>query len=1018
MKLIVRFILITLLAVFPINTSFAGASDWTTKAKNLQESYVKMTNEKYLPCFTLSAPSIPEFTENDEVNKQLFTEFENNMNNWLVGIEKIIIEKCRPQSNSINWDTEVSNAINNFYTKLKALIPNYCVEVSLNRPKFTGDQVRDGEIYNDWINTTFNTWGNQMVSENKIKCAQQNQDVSPERIELIENFKKWVEEAQSFYFGLVNKAIQSKFGFGSYRWIVSTPQPSYDDYNNPTLEKFSIYKNSLAKWADNEILNLRIENFTAQEIVPKNLKNIEICQTKLKEKSLALDISQKAYNNYSGLWNDTNKLQQSLKDKYGNINQAYQDYYKLILLEIDRLNLIWQTFDIGENLKGICGLTTQEIYNQWTNIESQRIELIKKFEDLLVTTLYISESIQQQETRNDSYDDPAIFYEQVDHYYMKYVTSQVDWLKSLGINFSFSSSPPKKPVWTNSKDGINAKLVNEFISNIGKWWAIEAPRIDEAYTQYNLKNIQTWSKNIQLNWSDYVIRAAFEKFGSGGTYKFLNPLPAPSQGLLSNPSKVLMESFEDSLMSWATFEVKNLRPENYTPINNGEVEGQIKLCLSSIDKAKIYYGRFDSQISYLTYIWSDYNRLVEVLKAKNLNLLQYRVQIDQEVQNPYLSDLYDIVPQLLSGVKANCGKSNETSKIWTETYQQLEKEVSKLQNFLGVISKYYDQYRFTEPKLIPQIGKIIQIVGGCQVEILNYDPTFRWYAKGNMVVDVNGVATITNGSVDQYLSTSKAGYQTVNNIEGMFKCPGIPKAGINTIDVQSPKMSLLSLSKSELYKGQSFVVSVLITDNKEVNSFSISVVDQIGQSFSCYDGVAWKLRTQGDSNVGVYQIECWIRSVSYDGNWKLTGSATDLNFNTAGFELSQLKILYGEAPKINFESTVSNPIEKDVNTSRTIVSAQSIAPLIKSKVEDENEEALLLVAAQKIVNLPKTTRLSSLNSLTSIKNQINVVIETPKICKYQNGIITRINKGICSKSIEIIDSSGNQYVLTQQIRFR
>ena len=70
MKLIVRFILITLLAVFPINTSFAGASDWTTKAKNLQESYVKMTNEKYLPCFTLSAPSIPEFTENDEVNKQ------------------------------------------------------------------------------------------------------------------------------------------------------------------------------------------------------------------------------------------------------------------------------------------------------------------------------------------------------------------------------------------------------------------------------------------------------------------------------------------------------------------------------------------------------------------------------------------------------------------------------------------------------------------------------------------------------------------------------------------------------------------------------------------------------------------------------------------------------------------------------------------------------------------------------------------------------------------------------------
>lgn len=1010
MKFITRFVLISLLAVFPIDTTSAGASDWATKAKNLQESYIKMTNEKYLPCFTLSAPVIPEFTENDEANKNLFTEFEKNMDNWFIGNEKIISEKCRPQPNSNNMDTNVSNAINNFYTKLKTMIPNYCVEVSLNRPKFTGDQERDGEIYNDWFKTTFNTWATQMESDNKIKCTQQIQDVSPEQIESIKNFKKWVEEAQAFYFHLVNTAIQSKFGSGSYRWIVYTPQPSYDDYNNPTLEKFVIYKKSLTNWADNEILNLRIENFTGPN-------NTELCQTKLKEKSLALDSRRAAYTKYFELWNDTNKLQQSLKDKYGNINKAYEDYYQLILSEIDRLNLLWQFFDIDGNLKGICGSTPQNIYNQWTNLESQRIELIKKFQNLLEMTSQISKSIQQQEI-SESYDDPAVFYEQVDHYYMKYVTSSTDWLKSLGINFSFLTTPPDKPVWTNTKDGSNAKLVNNFIYTIGTWWSVEGLRIQEAYAQFSLKNIQSWSKNLQLNYSEYVTRVALEKFGSGGAYRFTKSIPIPPQTLLDNPTKSLMEDFENAIIDWSQLEIKNLRSENYTPIKNGEVDAQTKVCLATIERVKTSTGRYDSQISYLTYAWADYNRLLEILKSKNMTLLMYRVKIDQEVQNPYLSDLYDVVLPLLAGVKANCGSTSQTSKVWAETYQIIENEILKLKDFLITISNYYDQYRFTEPKLIPQIGKITQIVGGCRVEILNYDSTFKWYAKGNMVVDVNGIATITNGSVDQYLTTEKAGYQTSNYIEGLFKCPGIPKLSANTVDVQAPVMSLLSLSKSELYRGQSFIATVMITDNREVNNFRISVVDQIGQTYSCYDGVAWRVRIQGDSNVGVYQIECWIRSVSYDGVWKLTGAATDLDFNSASFELTKINILYGEAPQTSIDSKTSNPTDGDQVTTRTVGTAKSIVILIRDKVVDQKEETRLLAATKKIQNLPQNTRLRALSTLTSIKNQINVFIETPKICEYKNGVIHRIAKGICSKSIEIIDSGGNKYLITRQVIFR
>jgi hypothetical protein len=287
-----------------------------------------------------------------------------------------------------------------------------------------------------------------------------------------------------------------------------------------------------------------------------------------------------------------------------------------------------------------------------------------------------------------------------------------------------------------------------------------------------------------------------------------------------------------------------------------------------------------------------------------------------------------------------------------------------------------------------------------------------------MVVDVNGLATIYNGSVDQYLSTEKPGYQIVNYIEGLFQCPGIPKLSNNVVDAQAPFVSLLSLSKSELYKGQSFIVTLLISDNKELNRFSITLRDQIGQNFSCYDDVAWKARTKGDNNLGIYQIECWIRSVSYDGVWKLTGSATDLNFNSANFDLAQIKVRYGEGPIAENQSNTSKTQNEESLSIRTIGTPQKVSAAIKENVKNEKEEALLLEVAQRVSNLPKTTRSSSLKNLSSIKNQINVVIETPKVCKYQNGSVIRVAKGVCSKTIEIIDSAGNQYVITQQVRFR
>jgi hypothetical protein len=211
----------------------------------------------------------------------------------------------------------------------------------------------------------------------------------------------------------------------------------------------------------------------------------------------------------------------------------------------------------------------------------------------------------------------------------------------------------------------------------------------------------------------------------------------------------------------------------------------------------------------------------------------------------------------------------------------------------------------------------------------------------------------------------------------------------------------------------------LITDNKEVNSFRVALVDQIGQTYPCYEGVAWKARIIGDSLVGTYQVECWVRSVSYDGAWTLTGYATDLNSNTSvDRELAKVRILYGEAPTVTESLVVNTSISNSFVSNRVIGSSTSIISKIKSNVDNETESNSLIAAVKRIESLPKVTKLKRVNNLTSIRGQIDVVIETPKICKYSSGAIVRMRKGNCIKTIEIQDSSGISYLLTQKLQFK
>lgn len=76
-----------------------------------------------------------------------------------------------------------------------------------------------------------------------------------------------------------------------------------------------------------------------------------------------------------------------------------------------------------------------------------------------------------------------------------------------------------------------------------------------------------------------------------------------------------------------------------------------------------------------------------------------------------------------------------------------------------------------KPGLQPKIGNVTSIDGGCRFKILNYDSTFNWFAKSVMKISTDGIATIlTSKPTDEYLSTSKNGFQLINGLDTLFKC--------------------------------------------------------------------------------------------------------------------------------------------------------------------------------------------------------------------------------------------------------
>lgn len=88
-----------------------------------------------------------------------------------------------------------------------------------------------------------------------------------------------------------------------------------------------------------------------------------------------------------------------------------------------------------------------------------------------------------------------------------------------------------------------------------------------------------------------------------------------------------------------------------------------------------------------------------------------------------------------------------------------------------------------KPALQPQIGAVTSTLGGCTFKILNYDPAFNWFAKSEMKVLKDGTATIkTLVPTDEYISTSRSGFQSINALNTLFKCIPLPQTQNNDQD--------------------------------------------------------------------------------------------------------------------------------------------------------------------------------------------------------------------------------------------
>jgi len=429
------------------------------------------------------------------------------------------------------------------------------------------------------------------------------------------------------------------------------------------------------------------------------------------------------YKRLEDLWNNENLLRTFIGQNKVPLTIVKDRFIQEASDQIVTLESIWSKYDYADKLYTACKRAGQ--YPRWLEIGLAIISLKNSFTKHLIplikanNTKYFGQVISEIEEENKSWDDPAIFQEQVDHFYAKYVTSISEEMKRRGVKFKFLTTPPTKPLWVNTKDGSNAKKVDSFILAIGEWYQIEYRRFSDAIEQDNLRNISRWIKDRKSSAIDYVNRKVTEAFGLGGTYKFIKQFPEPKPSLIINPSSEEMIHYEDLVGAWYNFEIKNIKEENFTRLAGSD---DYMICRENVAKVSSLIGRFDSQMKYLREVWSSKERLDKELKLKKVSLVSYRISIDQEVHKPYLSDLYDLPPEILPLVKVNCHKSEETAIMWRDVNANIEKEIFKFRDFLAYLTLSFDKYRYTGSNSPAKKSTITCSKGGLTKKITAANP--------------------------------------------------------------------------------------------------------------------------------------------------------------------------------------------------------------------------------------------------------------------------------------------------------
>jgi branched-chain amino acid transport system substrate-binding protein len=429
------------------------------------------------------------------------------------------------------------------------------------------------------------------------------------------------------------------------------------------------------------------------------------------------------YKSSEDLWNDQNLLYTFIKKNQVPVAVVKDRFIQQASEQLVTLESIWSKYDYADKLLTDCKKAEQ--YPRWLEIGRTVISLKNSFIKNLIPLItannmkYFGNAISEIEEQNKSWDDPAIFQEQVEHFYMKYVTSILEEMKRRDIRYKFSANPPKKPVWVNSKDGSNAKTMDSFLLEIGNWYEVEGKIFADTIEQDDLRNISRWVKEKILGARNYMNRVVEAKFGLGGTYTFLKAFPEPPPTLLINPNSKEMLEYEESITDWYRFEIKNITENNFYKLAGSD---DSKICRDNLAKVSSLTGRFDSQMKYLREVWSSKERLDKELNLKKISLVSYRISIDQEVQKPYLSDLYDLAPEILPLVKVNCYKSEDTAIMWRDMNTNIEKEIVKLREFLAYLTLSFDKYRYTGSNSLGKKSTIICSKGGLTKKITAANP--------------------------------------------------------------------------------------------------------------------------------------------------------------------------------------------------------------------------------------------------------------------------------------------------------